>query len=126
MNKKTELTEDRLIVEGYDVTDEIMRQLKEERMIGAQAGLKNQIAIAKYNQDNPPKMSDALGEVRLSVDEDLFHEVRISRKIETGDPDYECWDDKNFRDWIWKKFPALRVKNRPINNAFRVQGLKTA
>jgi len=90
---------------GKDITQAVKNELRQDLQFKLLQGHKNQQDIAQFNQDNAPRMIDGIGEVVLSVDEDLFYAARLV----FGE---DCWSDKDFRRWVWKNYPEARVKNR--------------
>jgi hypothetical protein len=103
--------EQRIIIGGEDITDLVKAELNADLSDNIISGNLNQKDIAKFNYDNPHAMIDGLGEVKLSVDADLYHAVRIDMKEQMKSPEYECWDDKEFCEYVWKNFPEFRGVN---------------
>ncbi len=101
----------RIIIDGHDYTDAVLDVAKEDYNDKILSGNLSQTDIAKLNHDNPPNMIEGLGEVKLSIDEDVFHMVRVKMKAELNDDNYECWQDKDFIDYIWKNYPEYRGTN---------------
>ena len=101
----------RIILGGEDLTDAINEELNNDLSQKIFDGNLSQKDIAKFNHDNPHNMIDGLGEVKLSVDADIFHALRIEMKAEMKDPSYECWDDPDFCNYVWKNYPEYRGSN---------------
>jgi len=124
MENETKITNDQIVLDGYDVTKVFKDDLIAERQMNAKKGMLNQLEIAKYNFRNPPKMTDCLGQTVASIDEDIFHETIIQERIRTGDPTYMCWDDPDWLKWFVKNNEAVQVKSLSINNSFVMDGFK--
>lgn len=105
------MMDQRIMVGGEDITDEVEAEFSDELSNNIIRGNLSQNDIAKFNYNNPHAMIDGLGEVRLSIDEDIFHAMRVDMKKQMKDPDYECWQDKEFCDYVWKNHPEYRGVN---------------
>jgi hypothetical protein len=101
----------RILFGDSDLTDLIVEEINGDMSEKIQQGRLNQLDLAKLNRDNPFNMIDGLGETKLSVDEDIYHAYRIQMKDEMKDPEYECWHDPDFINYIYKECPELRAKN---------------
>lgn len=97
--------DDRIVWGGKDITEAVKTELRNDIQHDILTGNKHQNIIAQFNDINRPRMIDGIGEVVLSVDEDLFYAARMV----FGE---DCWSDKDFRRWVAKNFPETRVKNR--------------
>jgi hypothetical protein len=101
----------RIIIDGHDYTDAVLDVAKEDYNDKILSGNLSQTDIAKLNHDNPPNMIEGLGEVKISINEDMFHMFRIKMKEELNDDNYECWQDLEFIEYAWKMFPSIRGTN---------------
>jgi hypothetical protein len=112
------MSEGRIVLGGDDITDLVHQELHNDLNNKIFNGNLSQKDIAKFNHDNPHAMIDGMGEVMLSIDADVYHAVRVKMKDEMKDPEYECWSDKDFCKYVWKKYPEFRgVNQRKIVSA---------
>jgi len=98
----------RIIVGGEDITDAFEAEFNANLSSKIVKGNLSQLDIAKLHCDTPHNMIDGMGEVQLSIDEELFHAWRLKMKEEMKDQTYECWDDKDFCKFVHKNFPECR------------------
>jgi hypothetical protein len=99
---------------GKELMDDIKKGWNVEDVLAYQ----EQRKVAKYNQEVGRRfMKGGLGEVKMSITPKFYHDM-----IALYGP--RIWQDKAFRDSVFKKNPEVRVKNHSDKTIIPVNGLK--
>jgi len=109
---------DEFLVGDVNIKPELDKLFAEEMKADCAQAIDNQKEIANFNANNRPNFIDGFGEVVLSVDEAMYF---LCRHL-YGE---QCWEDREFQDWVYKNFEEYRVKGKSAGLHVPVNGLRT-